>query len=178
MQTFEKGWYVVYTRPQHEKKVAEQLTRLGIENFLPMIRTLRLWSDRRKYINAPLFPSYVFVKLEDRLSYFRSLDTSGVLYFVKNGKEIAGIDEPTIFGIRNIISNAPGDITVSAEYFSPGEKLVICEGPFTGLNCEMISYNGKQKVLLRVDLISRNVIADLPVHYVIPLSKTLAGMSQ
>lgn len=176
MKKFNSGWFVIYTRPQHEKKVAEQLSKAEIENFLPIIRSLRTWSDRRKYVSAPLFPSYIFVKPEDNLAYFRSLDINGVLYYVRNGKEIARIDESIILSIKNLVSNASGDITVSSEYFSAGEKLVICEGPFTGLNCEMIRYNGKQKILVRIDLIRRNVIADLPVQCVTPLSRTLAAI--
>ena len=165
---------MAYTKPHHEKKIILDLKQTGIENFLPCTKKLRVWSDRRKYINAPLFPSYVFVKLDDNFSYFRSLDINGVLYYVRNGKELARIEESIILDIMNIVSKTSGEITVSAENISPGEKLVICDGPFTGLSCEMIRHNGKQKVLVRIDLICRNIIADMPVQHVTPASQILS----
>src|SRR5574342_752189 len=54
-------WYALYTRARFEKKVTLQLNNLGIESFLPMHKVLRYWSDRKKYLQQPLFPSYVFV---------------------------------------------------------------------------------------------------------------------
>jgi transcription antitermination factor NusG len=65
MQTFTTGWYVMYTKPRHEKQVTRQLELLEINSYLPTIKTLRKWADRKKYVVMPLFPSYVFVNLEN-----------------------------------------------------------------------------------------------------------------
>jgi transcriptional antiterminator RfaH len=81
MNNFSSAWYVIYTRPRHEKRVVEHLAQLNIETFLPCIVTLRKWHDRKKYLEVPLFPSYVFVYLKTAQEYFDSL----------NGKKIAHI---------------------------------------------------------------------------------------
>ncbi|MGZ4023417.1 MAG: transcription termination/antitermination NusG family protein, partial [Flavisolibacter sp.] len=74
-------WYAIYTRPRWEKKVAGLLVQKQIENYCPLNRVRRQWSDRVKIIEEPLFKSYVFVKIEDE---DRSLVrmTNGVVNFV------------------------------------------------------------------------------------------------
>jgi transcription termination/antitermination protein NusG len=77
----EKKWYAVYTKPGCEKKVSELLSRKGIENYCPQNKVLKHWSDRRKIMHAPLFPSYVFVRIfiEEQLIIRQ---TNGILNFV------------------------------------------------------------------------------------------------
>ena len=59
------NWYVLYTKPKWEKKVAEQLNEKGIECYCPLIIKVKQWSDRKKKVEVPLFNSYVFVQIED-----------------------------------------------------------------------------------------------------------------
>ena len=61
-----KKWFAVYTRPRCEKKVAEILTRKKIENYCPINKVFRQWSDRKKVVYEPLFTSYVFVRISER----------------------------------------------------------------------------------------------------------------
>ena len=60
----EKKWFVVYTRPQQELKVSEQLSAMGITNYCPTITLVKQYSDRKKKVTKPLLPSYVMVELE------------------------------------------------------------------------------------------------------------------
>jgi len=69
MNTFNAGWYVIYTRPRHERKVAAELSIENIEFYLPITRVLRTWHDRKKYIDLPLFQSYIFVHLKNQEEY-------------------------------------------------------------------------------------------------------------
>lgn len=62
-------WYAVYTRPRWEKKVAEILTDKKIENYCPLNKVIRQWSDRKKIVLEPLFTSYVFVRTPEKLLY-------------------------------------------------------------------------------------------------------------
>ena len=62
----EKKWFVVYTRPQQELKVAEQLSRIGITNYCPTITLVKQYSDRKKKVIKPLIYSYVMVHLEEK----------------------------------------------------------------------------------------------------------------
>ncbi len=168
MSNFIAGWFVIYTKPRHEKKIAEQLGNMNVENFLPIVKSLRTWSDRRKYVDAPLFPSYIFVRLEDLQGYFNSLEVNGVLHYVRTGKQIAAVEEAIISNLKLLVYNSQKDIEVSSGYIKPGRNLFIKEGPFTGFTCEIIDYKGKQKMLVRIELLQRNILVDMPVEHLMP----------
>lgn len=157
LKEFRKGWYVAYTKPRHEKKIADQMSESKIGNFLPTTRALRIWNDRKKYITTPLFPSYLFVYLEDTANYFNCLSITGLLYFVRQGKEIATISEELINNIRLMV-NAGEALEVSGDQFEAGRKVTFQQGPFIGLTCEVVEHNSKSKVLVRVNLLQRNIL--------------------
>ena len=113
------SWTAVYTRSRHEKKVHANLTQLGFESFLPTRKSIRHWSDRKKIIEEPIFPSYVFVKLNflDRLRVF---DSPGVVKFVEEKPGSPGlIPESQIISLKRFVEkdlkicacNENGDIT-------------------------------------------------------------------
>ena len=58
-------WYALYTEPRHEKKVSERLQKLGVEVYCPLVTQIKQWSDRKKKVEVPLLPSYVFVNVEE-----------------------------------------------------------------------------------------------------------------
>ena len=167
MNNFTPAWHVVYTRPNHEKKIANELSELEIEAFLPTVKTIRKWHDRKKYLEMPLFPSYVFIHLKNEQCYYSSL-TTDILYYVKSGKKIATIPDTVIKNIQLVV-NSGKEIEVSAEYLKPGKNLLIKDGPFTGCFCEVIEYKGKQKILVRIDLLQRGILLNLNVESLAPV---------
>lgn len=170
MTTFANGWYLIYTKPRHEKKVADFLQKSGIGFFLPETRKLRIWSDRKKYICEPLFPSYVFVRLENLQGYFASLESDSVLYYVRTGNQIARVSDSIIDSLRVLIHSSADNIEVAAHNIPPGSELIIIDGAFTGFRCEAIRYEGREKFLVRLDLLQRSVLADIPVKELMPVS--------
>lgn len=79
----EPCWYAIQTRCRFEKKAASQLQGKGIESFLPLVKQVHRWSDRRQVVEAPLFPGYGFVRLSDSpAGRLRVLQTIGVSGFV------------------------------------------------------------------------------------------------
>ena len=168
MKNFHAGWYLIYTKPRHEKKVQADLTEININCFLPLTKKLRTWHDRKKYIDEPLFPSYVFVYLNDMDNYYKSIDTEGALYYVRYGKEIARVQESVVNNIR-LITEQTNDLEISDARFLPGRKLVICQGALTGLSCEVVEVGSKQMMLVRVDLLQRNILLTLPAEHLASL---------
>jgi transcription antitermination factor NusG len=163
MSTLKAGWYVIYTKPRHEKKIAEYLKRSELEYFLPLIKKLRTLQGRKKIVQLPLFPSYVFIKLDTLQHYFDTLHIPGVLYYVRNGGSVAQVNEIIIQKLqRLILNNAYENIEVSSEHFSKSNIINIQTGPFKGFLCEIIKHNGRFKVLVRIELLQRNLIVDLP----------------
>ena len=169
MTKFKAGWYVMYTKPRHEKAVARRLNELNINGYLPITKTLRTWCDRKRFIEMPLFPSYVFVQLQNMLEYSNGLDIEGALHYVRFGKEVVTVSESIIQNIQMVVEQGK-DIEVSAEYFKPGQQLSIQRGPLTGLSCEMVRVDGRQKILVRVNLLQRNLLMTMPSEDLLAIS--------
>lgn len=169
METAKTGWFVIYTKPRHEKKVAQYLKHLNFEYFLPTITRLKVLPKKKKHVTSPLFPSYIFVKPNSVQRYIESMQLPGVLYYVKTGNQIAKVSEATIAKLQNLDrKNYHEDIEVSTEYFDKGKIINIEAGPFKGFDCEVIEHKGKYKVLVRLELLQRNIIVDLPSYCLAP----------
>lgn len=164
MSIFHQGWYVIYTRPQQENKVSNYLSQKGIEFFFSTIKDVRQWHDRKKIINKPLFPGYIFVRIHDAADYFNCLEIEGVCCFVKFGKQLGMISQAEIDQLKLMV-NYNGSIEVSDEYFKSGQKLQIEEGALAGLTGEMVQYNGKTKILIRTYILSRSILVDLSAGF-------------
>lgn len=164
MLYFNPGWFVIYTRPQHEKKVQADLIKRGLQTFLPCINTLRNWADRKKYVNTPLFPSYIFVYLESNQDYFMSLEAPGALYLLRSGKELAKVSPDVIEDIR-VLLQMSYNVEVTTQRFKPGEQLLIQQGAFAGYHCEFVESNGFYKAIVRLNFMQRCLLVSLPEEY-------------
>ncbi|NCD71678.1 transcription termination/antitermination protein NusG [Mucilaginibacter agri] len=164
------GWYLIYTRPRHEKKVAEYLKILNLEYFLPTVRTLKVWASKKKYVNLPLFPSYIFIKLQGVEDYIETTHLPGVLYYIRTDNQIAEISESIVSKLKALSSKKLNeDFEVSSENFDQGMIADIDSGPLKGFPCEVIQYKGKYQMLVRVELLQRNIIVDLPSYCLTPV---------
>ena len=124
-----KNWYVVYTKPKWEKKVAEKLNEIGIECYCPLIIQIKQWTDRKKKIEVPLFNSYVFVQLEDsdRNSVFQ---ISGVVrYLFWLGKPAIVRDEEINIIKTSLASPNLSDVSVSS--IQVGDRIKLESGAFS-----------------------------------------------
>ncbi|SEO50572.1 Transcription antitermination factor NusG [Flavobacterium sp. CF108] len=122
------NWYVIYTKPKWEKKVAERLTEIGIECYCPLVTKIKQWSDRKKKIEMPLFNSYVFIQLPDseRNSVFEIAGVVRYLFWL--GKPAIVRDEEI-----NIIKNslkASNIADASVLPFHVGDKIKLESGAF------------------------------------------------
>jgi transcriptional antiterminator RfaH len=166
--TFNKGWYLLYTNSKQERNVAGQLDRMKIQHYLPLVKITRKWSDRLKILDSPLFPSYLFIYLNHFKEYFLCLEAQGALHFVRFGQQIAKVSDSVIIDLK-IIVDAGEQIEVSFSAFQKGETVTITDGPLTGLKCEVIQYNKKEMILVRIELLQRNLLMELPVNHLCKL---------
>lgn len=124
-----KNWYVVYTKPKWEKKVAEKLNEIGIECYCPLITQIKQWTDRKKKIEVPLFNSYVFVQLEDtdRSSVFQ---VSGVVRFLFWLGKPAIVRDEEIKIIKTSLA-APNISDISVTSIQVGDRIKLESGVFS-----------------------------------------------
>lgn len=151
-------WYVVYTCPRHERRVAEQIEQRRISCFLPVYRSARRWKDRRKELELALFPGYVFVRLalKDRL---RVLQLASVVRFVScNGYPVPLPDsevELLMNGLCRGVRAAPHP------YLTVGRRVRVRSGPLAGAHGVLLRRKDKFRVVLSLSLIMRSVAVEV-----------------
>lgn len=126
------NWYVVYTKPKWEKKVADKFKQLGIECYCPLTTQIKQWSDRKKKIEVPLFNSYVFVQIadSDRNSVFQVAGVVRYLFWL--GKP-AIVKDQEIEIIKNSLK-ASNISEVSVSTIQVGDKIKLESGAFSNQN--------------------------------------------
>lgn len=134
----EKKWFVVYTRPQQELKVAEQLTTMGIINYCPTITLVKQYSDRKKKVTRPLLSSYVLVELEDK-ERNKVFDCSGIVRYLFFLGKPAVVPAPQINLMQDHLSGVYNDFKVTT--LTVGDSHTITEGPFSGATGKVVETN-------------------------------------
>jgi len=130
-------WNAVYVASRHEKKVQDRLLARGIEAYAPLRRTLRQWSDRRKWVQLPLLPGYVLVKPAPA-QRDAVLQEPGVVAYVRQEQQDAVVHQREVDVLRGI-EELGYDAQVYAGDFTPGEQVRITQGPLKGLAAQIIS---------------------------------------
>lgn len=157
------NWHAVYTNPRAEKKVAAELARRGTETYLPLIKTLKQWSDRKKWVEEPLFRSYVFVHISPE-QYYDILNTEGVVRYVTFEKKAVVVPPQQIEAVRRFIDQKE-EVPGGMEQFQPGKMVEVTRGPMKGLSGELINIRGKHKVRIEVVAVGQSVYITLPMSY-------------
>ena len=122
------NWYVVYTKPKWEKKVAERLDAIGIISYCPLITKVSQWSDRKKTVSVPLFNSYLFVQIDDKQRNLVFEVPGAIRYLFWLGKP-AVVKNEEIETIKNWLS-APNEFEVTVDQWKKGDTIVLESGPF------------------------------------------------
>jgi transcription antitermination factor NusG len=159
-------WYAAYTSANHERRVAEQLGARAVEHFLPSYASVRRWKDRRVTLQLPLFPGYVFVRMElrDRL---RVLQIAGVARLVGFGGVPTPLPQEEIDALRaGLASGVPVE---PHSYLNVGRRARIKQGPLAGLEGILLRWKGNWRVVLSLDLIQRSVAVDLDASALEPV---------
>ena len=137
-----KRWLVAIVRICHEKKTGERLTKMGIENFLPIQQEVHQWSDRRKIVDRVLLPMMIFVHVPDQ----------------------------QMLRFKFMLDYSDETISMSTSPLAPGEKIRVIKGPLAGLEGELVHVNGKSKVAVRLTMLGCACV-DIPAGCVEPVSE-------
>lgn len=141
------NWYVVYTRPRWEKKVAATLAERGITHYCPLNKVQKQWSDRKKVVMEPLFKGYVFVQLEEQKKWDAKL-IDGVLNYVYWLGKPAIVRPEEIDTIRKFLQEFDGVEVVNA---SPdtADKVLVKQGVlmnYKGIVVEVMGNKAKVNI--------------------------------
>lgn len=163
-------WYVLYVRYRHEKKVEKKLNDQQFEVFLPMTRSIRIWSDRKKKILKPLFPCYVFVMIRTKLEFYDALSVDGVVKYLRFGLDYAQVRANEISQIKQLLNlETISDISCIRNLPERGQKMKINYGALKGLNCEVINTKKHSNIFVKIDSIRHIITACVPIQYLTPI---------
>ena len=154
-------WYAVHTRSRHEKQVDSLLSDKGIEAFLPLVNTLSRRRDRKKYVDIPLFPGYIFVHVDDDEEHISSVKyTRGVVRIL--GTDIGKptpIPDKQVLNIKTIVENK-----VELDpfpYLKKGTQVRVKSGPLKGVEGILVERKGSYKIVIHVDLLQKGAAAEV-----------------
>jgi transcriptional antiterminator RfaH len=157
-------WYAAYTRSRNEKKVARELDEQHIEYYLPLYKTIRQWSDRKKKVEVPLINSYIFVRIVER-EYLKVLQTTGVVHIICFSGKPVPIPDWQIENLK-VMLGAEVPFTTEIRELEEGEEVIVRSGPLSGLKGTIVQIKGRHKLLIRISALSYNLILDIDPRYV------------
>jgi len=158
-------WYAIWTRSRHEKLVREQLAQKNLDVFLPTITKWSRWKDRKKKIDWPLFPGYVFARFDpmDRLPI---LKCDGVVTIVGSEGLPSPIPEIEIDSIRTLIES---ELSYDpCPLIKEGMMVEVRSGPLKGVVGRLVRKGAHARLVLSVDLIGQAVSVEVDAADVRP----------
>ena len=149
-------WYAVYVRSRYEKKVYNLLLEKGLTSFVPLIETLKQWSDRKKRVEEPLIKSYVFVKIDYHKEHVHVLETDGVVKFIGIGKTPSVVSERDINWLKRL-THEPDAIGDTVASIPRGKKVKVLAGPFKDLEGVVQKEGREDRLVVYFDSIMQGV---------------------
>ncbi|AGA80599.1 UpxY family transcription antiterminator [Echinicola vietnamensis] len=159
----ESNWYVMYTAPRAEKRVAQRLEEKGVTAYLPMIEEVRQWSDRKKKVKRPLFNGYIFVR-SDKSRLWEALQVQGAVKFVNFSGDHAVVRDSEIEAIKRIVETGVA-VEVETTHIEEGQQVKIIGGPLQGFEGECIQKGNQDFFIIRVPSIHQTVMVNIPVKF-------------
>ncbi len=154
-----KAWFALYTKPRNEFKAAEQIGACNVDYYLPTITRLKQWSDRKKKVTEPLLRGYIFIFADEKERVF-SLEQEAIVRCIFDGGRPAKIPQWQIDNLKTMLSTS-SDLYIH-EGLVRGVKVLIKEGPFTGVIGTVQETENGKTIAVSIDLLNRSVIAHLP----------------
>lgn len=148
-------WYAVQTRPRHEKKVTAELQDKRIDSYLPLLNQVHRWSDRRKIVQVPLFPGYVFVHSQlDPIVRYSIMSIWGAVAFVGPQRAATPIPDTQIEDIRTLLETK---VSLSPyPFLKVGQRVRVRGGALDGMEGILVT-NGHKRLVISVESIQRSL---------------------
>jgi transcription antitermination factor NusG len=160
-------WYAVHTRSRHEKQVDLFLSERGVETFLPLVHTLSRRRDRKKYVDIPLFPGYLFVFAEKERLYDVKY-TRGVTRIIGTDLGVpTPIPDRQIQDIKSVMET---EVQLDPfPYLKKGRMVRVKLGPLKGMEGILVERKGHYKLVIRIDLLQKGAAAEVYISDIEPI---------
>jgi transcription antitermination factor NusG len=164
-------WYALQVQSRLANIASATLRGKGYEEFLPLYKARRRWSDRVKQIELPLFPGYLFCRFDPRDRLVPILSTPGVIGIVGAGKTLLAIPAEEIEAVGNILRS--GLAAQPWPFLSAGSPIYIERGPLAGLEGIVTDADKTYRLVVSVGLLQRSVAVEIDRDWVRPVTAAL-----
>lgn len=158
-EKFYLNWIALYTRSRHEQSVAQQLTMEGIESFVPMRKEFHKWNDRKRLVDVPLIPSYVFASIPLN-EHHRVFEVQGIVRIVMFNRRVAIVYPSEIEFLRKVC-RTENPVSVKSLKFCIRDEVEIVSGLFAGYRGTIVQIGPKCKIGIQIKEIDYLVVVDV-----------------
>jgi len=148
-----KRWFVLQTKPRKENIVLQQIEQKKIEVYSPFIEKIRIWSDRKKKIQVPLFSGYVFIHGDESERIKAITDTIGAMKYIYFQKRPAVVNDREIEIIKQALLS-PEKISIEEKRIKKGDLIIVSHGLFKGMKGYVNEFRGKYKLTVNLEELS------------------------
>ncbi len=161
-------WYALYTKSRHEKVVHQAVQERGMDSFLPLRQVVSQWKDRRKLVEKPLFPGYLFIQTQ-QCQLDRVTTINGVAYVVGNSDGPLPVPNDQLQAVRQMVEG-PYPV-VLWPWLQKGKPVRVTAGPLAGLETYIVEKRGRRKchLVLTVELLGRSIAVEIDPCCVEPI---------
>ena len=161
IETSTAHWYVIQCKGSESFRAAEHLVNQGYEVFHPVLDVKRKRQGKLTTITEPLFPYYLFIRLDQVISNWRPIrSTRGVLRLLTFGNTPIAVPDALVATLRAQPHRQEG----SHSYFTAGEKVTITDGPFKDLEAIFTRCKGEERAIVLLNVLQRPQHVELPVE--------------
>jgi len=160
---FTKSWYLVYTKPRQEEVAQTNLVRQGYGVYLPHVREARKRQGRRIMVVEPLFPRYLFIRLDTHTDNWGPIrSTLGVASLVRFGQEPARVPTELVDFLRTR-EDGEGLHEWAEQEFLSGDRVRVAEGALLGYGGILLARTSRERVVVLLDILGRQVRTKITV---------------
>jgi transcription antitermination factor NusG len=165
------SWYALRVKARYEQTIASVLEEKGYATLSPTYSTKRVWSDRVKTVQVPLFAGYLFCAFEAH-SRLPIVTTPGVLHILGTEAGPTAVDTAEIAAVTALVRS--GLKAQPCPYLMPGQRVYLDAGPLAGVEGVVITQNNRQQLVISITLLQRAVAAEVDPRWVRPIKGSLA----
>lgn len=163
-------WKALYVNSRAEKKIGDTLLAKNIEAYVPLVKTMRQWSDRKKMVEIPLMNGYVFVKVSQQ-EQDKVLQTRGVVSFVRSEGRTAIIRDEEINRLKQLVElGYQLEAGAISKTYKEGDKVKITSGSLKGLEGYVLESRGTAEIDVLLESIGQCIRVKLPKELLLSLT--------
>ena len=154
-----KQWFVLYVKSRHEKVANEALKEEGFKTYLPLKKELKIWTQRKKWVEEPVFKSYIFIKTIKK-KLIKALEVKDVITYIRFAGEPAVVREKNLLLIKEMLINKTS-FEIMQDKLDIGKEITIKTGPFKGNKGIITELRGRKKFVIQLESMILNIVISL-----------------